>query len=240
MNPLDLTIPFKLLLSLQKKQEFSFFIKYINERVNEVYINIANAHFNSATQALESASYSSSSDIELRDAISHLRDAYNIYDADISKTLNKKVLLFFNETEDIYKLHQKAEIRLIQTLIAKLIALLYMEMNEIHNAVRWKSEALSKFNYYIEIYRGKKFKDYKHNSHLFQFPLELSTFTPEEPHLKLFKSLNHNYITLEIEKNVSAGAGGFNLGYYYHYEISQEAYKYLQDQRRNFEHSFSF
>ena len=230
MTPFDL-IGFA--VSLRRKQDFSQFVEYINNRVSEVYINIAKAHFQSAIQALESSVNSKSKEIELRDATSHLRDAYNIYDADINKTARGRFLIFFSIESAIYEPHQKAEIKLIQSHIARQIALLYKELTEIDNAKRWKNESLLKVDNYISMYKGKTFRETRGSR------LNIKQFIPEDPHLKTLKDLNEAYITL-IDVNAQFHPKGIITGYEHNYKLSELACNYLETKRTELDQSFGF
>lgn len=124
-------------------------LEFIKEEINKFFKIMVDSEIMAAKQALESASASHHPDTEIRDAISHMRSAFNICLGDRDKTYTKRFLFFFSNEEDYHSQDNKSKISLYATQIATMIAFLYLRLGESRNASRWKNRAIECYKNYL-------------------------------------------------------------------------------------------
>lgn len=96
----------------------------LHERITQVYRDVPGGHINSARQALEAAPHSREPTAEIRSAVGHLRDAYNMYNISASRT-RKERFLFFTYEVPLFKYKNLADPYETITIIAATLCLMY-------------------------------------------------------------------------------------------------------------------
>jgi len=122
-------------------------IESIWRAIGNIYSDISNAHINSALQAMDAAEHSKLHEHEILDAISHLRDAYNICESVLHK---KREKLIFPDKYLIPKEERNRYLLYIAHL-AGIISILYKSLNECRTAEEWKNKAIEKFELGFDI-----------------------------------------------------------------------------------------
>jgi hypothetical protein len=117
-------------------------ISLIRTELLKVYSDIASAHFNSAQESFYAARHSSAPNQQIRHGISHLQDAYYIYEKLLSAKKTKKVMFIFTEEVDAVDILNRENIFAGMSNIATTIAINYADLNEDENASRWKNLAV--------------------------------------------------------------------------------------------------
>jgi len=116
-------------------------IEHIWESIGEIYSDISKAHVNSALQAIGAAEHSKFHEHGILDAISHLRDAYNICDVALHKTRTVWLIL----DEDLIPKNDRNEYCVYLAHLAGVISILYKSLNEHQTAGEWKNKAIERF-----------------------------------------------------------------------------------------------
>lgn len=117
-------------------------IEGIWRSISNIYSDISTAHVNSALQAISAAEHSKFHEHEILDAISHLRDAYNVCESVLGKT---KTVLFFWDKYLISGDEDRNKYLMYLAHLAGIISILYKSLNEHQTADEWKNIAIAKF-----------------------------------------------------------------------------------------------
>lgn len=129
----------------------------VRSEINQVYKDISGSHFQSAIQAIETASISKNPEQEIRNAISHLRDSYNIIDSLLNKKTKKSFLLFISYTEvQVKKVGERMILKINLSKISATISYLYTILDETIASKKWKEISLNNFDEYYQ-------RDYGYN-----------------------------------------------------------------------------
>src|SRR4051794_34389912 len=72
-----------------------WFLSDVFDEIGKVYVDMAEAHLASAQQAFIASRNSRDPESEIRSAMKHLRDSYNIYAKAVRRTVEKRVMLFW-------------------------------------------------------------------------------------------------------------------------------------------------
>nr|QNO49611.1 hypothetical protein AIHMFPNM_00012 [Methanosarcinales archaeon ANME-2c ERB4] len=70
-------------------------IEGIHQRISLIYTNMADAHWKSAKQALTAFRNSEAPDAEIRSAIGHLMEAYNILQVAVETKITERIFIIF-------------------------------------------------------------------------------------------------------------------------------------------------
>lgn len=131
-------------------------IEIIRLEISEVYKDIALSHFSSASQAIMASSSSHNSDQEIRNAIAHLRDAFNIINSLLHKKIKKKFLIFESEIDAIENRRDRMTLNIDLCKISAIVSILYSEFGENKNASEWKEKSIRSFDIYFNDELGEK------------------------------------------------------------------------------------
>lgn len=138
-----------------KGNNLSLIIDDIYENIARVYNNIRNSSIESASQAIQSA-YSNKDinfSVEILDAISHLRFAFNISKESLG--LKHRYTYFFglmSGTEDLLSHSEKLMIEDCLCGLSGIIAILYREVGKMDVSEEWIETSLSYFKKNINFY----------------------------------------------------------------------------------------
>ncbi len=135
----------KLAKSVYDAKSLSDEIDNIYGHIKSIYSDISDSHIASAKQAIMAAQNGNYYANEILDAISHLRDAYNISESALHRTRETRLLLIFKNHEDIIPSYQKDDYYLCLSHIAGLISVLYRTLVQTKNADDWMSTSLSDY-----------------------------------------------------------------------------------------------
>jgi hypothetical protein len=134
----------------------------VYDEIGKTYVDMAGAHFASASQSMKAVKKSNNPDTEIRSTIGHFRDSYNIYYKAIRRSVTNRGVIFFWEkhtsTPDC-----KRELNKLTCDIATIISLLYQKLGEIDNAKYWRTNAIKSFDYYADNYWPKYSELFKIN-----------------------------------------------------------------------------
>lgn len=126
------------------------------KEIEQIYLDIAYSHLNSARQCFESVENSKNPEQEFRIGLNHLRDTYNIFISFKKKRVKKSIL--FWTYYDRFKISDDLRLKIVE--IAAAIALGYMHIDENKNAYTWKQRAIQEFEEYNTIFiNSSKCKD---------------------------------------------------------------------------------
>jgi len=117
-------------------------IDFLHKRITDLYSDISSAHFEAAGEAILSMKNSKSPDLEARSAIGHMREAFAILNKVVDKTKTDRFLFIPYETDVI---QDKVEFYKDLADMAAFIYITYCYLEELENAVRWKSKASDLF-----------------------------------------------------------------------------------------------
>jgi hypothetical protein len=116
-------------------------IRQIKRDLNQLKIDIANAHLRSAEQALATYLNSNGRKSELSSCAGHLRDVYNISRDARDKVIQNSYLFgIFSSRENAFDPTEQTFITLYLALIARVLCDIYILMNENSNADLWRAE----------------------------------------------------------------------------------------------------
>ncbi|WP_353952525.1 hypothetical protein V6K52_03510 [Knoellia sp. S7-12] len=108
----------------------------------ETYGDISQAHFKSARQAVVSAEHSRAPEQELRHAIAHLRDAFNIYESLLEKKKTQRLLLVIKWEVPVVSDLERDIVCARLAEVAALMHGLYRRIGEPENAGKARDLAL--------------------------------------------------------------------------------------------------
>lgn len=123
-------------------------VESFTREIEQIYLDMAYSHLNSAKQCFVSMEYSSNPEQELRIGLNHLRDVFNIFIALKKRRIKKKVIFWEYYTKPTFS----DDLRLKVVEIAASIALGYLHLNENKNAYVWKERAVAEFDEYKSIF----------------------------------------------------------------------------------------
>jgi len=135
--------------SLYRSARAQKILEEIQESLRDVYTDNAESHFQSAADAFAAARHSRSPNEEIRDAIAHLRDAFNIVQPLLMKTKTKGIL-FFAEVVPVIDEENRRKVRARLFEIATAIAVTYADLREKTNGRAWKRKALDYLDDYCD------------------------------------------------------------------------------------------
>ncbi len=138
-----------------------WFFSDVYDEIGKVYIDMAEAHFSSAEQAFKAYKKSKKPETEIRVLLSHLRDAYNIYDKVVRRTVTETQMIFWSSTS---KPHCSNKNTQLVVDLAIMISFIYRDLGEISNAEDWSKLALRSFEYHQENYEPDYYELIKINS----------------------------------------------------------------------------
>ena len=124
-------------------------IEEIYQTIYNVYSDISGYHYRSAVQCIKSTQDSQNYEAKILDAISHVRDAYNVTNILINKTKKIK-FLGFTIADDEWVIDdewKRVEIYLSIADMSGLIAFLYNQINDTRNFEEWKNTAVKEYRF---------------------------------------------------------------------------------------------
>lgn len=209
-------------------------IKEIRNELNQVYSDIASAHFNSAIQAFSAAANSRDFGHEVRNGIAHLRDTYNIYELALRRRKKRKSWFGFGpEIDEGYVISgdERAKIYLGNSQIATLISLNYNELGELDNSRTWKSRAINDCDEYAKIVFSDDIGILRGRIYLFSgdkasFFNDSHTTTYTSKAIIILCQINSDYVHEEYDVWYS-GPGRSRRETYYH-SITSKGQDYLR------------
>ena len=145
----------------------------IYKSIANVYSDISEAHFKSAKQAIIAAKTSNDSNMEIRIAIGHLRDSYNVLMSLENKTRKIRSFLFQVTEKEIIENKYRFWEQL--SFLSSILSVLYKNIEEYENASFWEKCSLDTYSKAIEILT------------IYDLPYSV------------LESINPDYITEEIE-----------------------------------------
>jgi hypothetical protein len=130
-------------------------IEEIYATISQVYEDVSDAHFESACMALRASKGSKAPELEIRSAVGHLRDAYNVLKKQQERPQRKSLGTFLlekiygdDETVGLAMNHCEAAVR-----IATAQYLLYVALAEEPNMRYWRTIAIGDLERYFRVYR---------------------------------------------------------------------------------------
>jgi hypothetical protein len=148
---IEIKLIWSLSSSIYKVKSFQEEIDGIYRYIRNIYSDISDSHINSAKQAIRAAENSQYFSTEILDAISHLRDAYNVSESALYKTREKKVLFVFTKRENLISDENKYLYYQSLGHIAGIISILYKTIGQSKNSIEWKQEAFNDYRNAINI-----------------------------------------------------------------------------------------
>lgn len=138
----------KYALNKYSAKQLSEEIDNLNMRITDVYSDMANAHFEAARDALLAVECSNAPESEMRAAIGHLREAFNILRQIVDKKITRHYLIFFKNEE--YAVGNREALYQCLAYLSALISIIYSSLKERENALKWKEEASGSYLSFLE------------------------------------------------------------------------------------------
>jgi hypothetical protein len=202
----DAVVIWKYAAQVYNSRQLSEEFENIHQRISDVYSDIADAHLEAARDAILAVEYSKSPSLEIRAAIGHMREAFNILKQVVDKKIENQFLIFF--TREKYVMKNRKDSYKCLAYLSALISIMYSSLQEPENANRWKHES----------------------SVLFLNYNEFVTLTAEE-----LKSIDMNLVNADYDygKQVSYSAyQDWETDYdtiIWNYEINEKGYQYIKN-----------
>jgi hypothetical protein len=135
--------------SFYEASEAERIIDEIWRTIKGAYADLANAHFKSAQSAFAAVQNSIEPNHQVRIAIGHLTDAFNIYEVLLTKTKTNITLFFFREEIPVVSVEDSPQIKMCLFEIATCIAINYADVGELENGKMWKAKAMKYMSDYL-------------------------------------------------------------------------------------------
>ncbi len=135
-------------VEILKAINYTKLLEDVKKDLYKIYTDIAEVHFTSAIQAFKASMYSKCQEDEIRNAISHLRDVFNIYDRIRNKKVKTTFLGLITEEEYLFTDAKKYEISRNLCKISSIISMSYALIGEGYNAKDLEEKGLSGNSYY--------------------------------------------------------------------------------------------
>jgi hypothetical protein len=175
-----------------------WFLEDVFNEIGRVYIDMAEAHMASAQQAFMAFRNSRDPESEIRSAMNHLRDSYNIYAKAVRRTVEERFMLFWTFESKPDCRHKSC---LLVVNIATVLSLLYRELGEVENAREWRRAALGSFDYYAENYFSDPLIHYHLMSISKEYVDERQGGNVRNPRTELYISLKgHQYVENKLNE----------------------------------------
>lgn len=191
-------------------------IDNLHTRITEIYKDISEGHIDSARQAFQAAVNSKSPNSEIRSAIIHLRDAYNIYKIVIPKTKRER-FLFFSYNADVFSKKEQSKIYDIISRVAALICISYRGLGKSKNADRWRANALDDFDEHL-----------RRLDYLIQrvgSAWQELDYPPDGTYLNELWKIDKKFVKSHITASAQVGRAGT------HFEITSSGERYFEEDK---------
>lgn len=113
-------------------------IKNIEAELKSMYLDLADAHFQSAKDSLESANSGADIHSAIRESITHLRSAFFINQSALDRKVKKNVLIFFTREMPFLEVIDSVSVLKKQIEIGALIMVIYNFLKDEENKNLWK------------------------------------------------------------------------------------------------------